>query len=585
MTAPFLDRVRSHLAVLYPDAAVDGLATKVLDAVGVDPAAVDTSPAAGERAQRWDQSTSIVIAYGDSMNEPGAVPLQTLRRTLSELLDGVVSHVHVLPYFPSSSDDGFAVIDHRKVDPVLGTWSDVVDLGRDFTLMSDLVVNHVSAQGVWFGQFVDAVEPGRSYLLTASPEAELSAVVRPRTHPLLREVHTAEGPRHVWCTFSRDQIDLDFRNPDVLCEMLRVVDRLLATGTRWLRLDAVAYVWKEPGTACVHLPRTHELVRLLRTLLDVRAPDAVLVTETNVPHHDNVAYFGDGGQGGEGGEGGEADAVYNFSFAPLVLHSLLTGSAAAMQRWVSRTPPAPMGTTFLNFIASHDGIGLRPAEGLLSSHEIDQLVERTLSAGGRVSEYSTPDGPRPYELNVALFELWGDSPDEDGVRLHLAAHTMMLALAGVPAFYLHSLFGAPNDVDGLARRGQARAINRHKFTLDELGELMDAPDGRRTGMFDELLRRITLRSRQPAFHPGSPQESLDLGPDVFGLVRGGPGAGGTVIALTNVTAEVVGVAAEMLPSVWNEGVIDLLSGRVLDVTDELLLEPHQSVWLSASTAS
>ncbi|MDG2111765.1 MAG: alpha-amylase family glycosyl hydrolase, partial [Actinomycetota bacterium] len=417
MPVRFVDRVHDHLAVMYPHAADEGLVTRVLDAVGIESTALgDGSDVTGGQS-RWDESTSVVITYGDMLSEAGELPLRTLGRSLGELVGDVFTHLHVLPFFPSSSDDGFAVIDHRKVDPALGTWTDIVELGRGFTLMSDLVVNHVSAQGAWFEQFVDGVEPGRSYLLTAAPDGDLGSVVRPRTHPLLREVETAEGVRHVWCTFSHDQADLDFRNPDVLCEMLRVIDRLLATGTRWLRLDAVAYVWKEYGTRCLHLPQTHELVRLFNTLLEVRAPDAVVVTETNVPHKDNVAYFGTGDAAGD-----EAHVVYNFSLAPLVLHTLLNGSSVALQRWVAGTASPVPGTTFLNFIASHDGIGLRPAEGLLDEDEIDRLVGCALEAGGRVSDYATADGSRPYELNVSLFELWGPADEPSTALRHVAAH-------------------------------------------------------------------------------------------------------------------------------------------------------------------
>ena len=563
----FRSRVQRHLEVLYPGAPAD-LAERVIRAVGIE-SVPDSLPA---QAARWSESTCALITYGDSLSAGDGAPLRTLIDSVEGVYGGRLDVVHVLPFFPWSSDDGFSVIDHLAVDRTLGSWKHLEELGRRCTLMADLVVNHLSVSSPWFQQLVRGEEPGRSSFRTADPDDDLSAVVRPRTHELLQAVQTAEGVRHVWCTFSHDQVDLDFSNPEVLIATLRVVDRLVDAGVRWLRLDAVAYVWKEIGTSCIHLPQTHELVKLIHTLLRVREPAAVVVTETNVPHEENVSYLGDGD---------EASAVYNFSLPPLVTHAVLAETSARIGEWLHALDAPPPGTTFFNFIASHDGLGVRPAEGLLSDAELAVLVDRTLACDGHVAEYSTPAGPRPYELNVSLFDLLGGSDGDLGVARFLAAHTIMLALAGVPALYVHSLLGTPSDHEGVRRRGIPRAINRRKLTVDELEQQLAADDERRFEVLQELLRRIDVRRSNAAFHPAAEQEVVPLGDSVLAVRRGSGDR--SVLAITNVTGRPVGLEWARL-GVEPTSTIDLLTGLPLS-TDVLSIAPYQSVWLSASTAS
>ena len=563
---PFETRIAAHLEVMYPGRVDDALVQRAMGAVGI----ASEEPTGRRRNARWDERTAVLITYADSLTDEGVDPLSTLSDAVSGLYDDVFEVVHVLPFYPWSSDDGFSVIDHLAVDRRLGTWAELEDLGTRCVVMADLVVNHLSASSPWFRQLVRGEEPGRRAFVSVDPDEDVSAVVRPRTHPLLREVATAEGVRHLWCTFSHDQVDLDFSNPEVLLATLRVIDGLLAAGTRWLRLDAVAYLWKVVGTSCIHLPETHEFVKLVRSLLEVREPDAVIVTETNVPHAENVSYLG-------GGD--EAHVVYNFSLAPLLVHTVLSESADALRSWAESLNPLPDDTTFLNFIASHDGLGVRPVEELLDSTEIETLVDAAHESGGEVSFYSTPAGDRPYELNVSLFDLMGGP--EAGVDRFLAAHTLMLAFSGVPAIYVHSLFGTPSDVEGRRRRGSARAINRRKLALAELDDMLDADGACRRQLFEELKRRISLRGRFRAFRPDAVQVVLHTAPGVFGLRRG---SGDDWIAcLTNVTSAPLALDVDDLDLPGGGELVDLLTGNAWP--DAGTLAPLQSVWLSASTAS
>ncbi len=581
-------RVEQHLQFIYPGLSTDRLVDEVLSTLGID-----GTEGAAAGGPRWDEHDVAVITYADSITEAGRVPMQTMHELLDDLTGDVVSVVHVLPFYPASSDGGFAITDHRAVDPRLGSWDDITDLAETYTVMADLVVNHVSADHPWMSQFCNGHEPGSRYLLTAEPEDDLSSVVRPRTTPLLREIETPDGPRLLWCTFSFDQIDLDFAEPEVLLDLLRTVARLVDAGVRWFRLDAIAYLWKELGTSCVNLPQTHEFVKLLRTLLDARCPDSVIITETNVPHDQNVAYWGDGD---------EAHLVYNFSLPPLVAHTMLSGSSVAMQQWLTKLETPPPGTSFFNFIASHDGIGLRPVEGLLSVAEINRLIAAAHSAGGTHSEFDTPEGPKAYELNVSLWDLFAGDGDPLGVAQFLAAHTIMLSLAGVPALYVHALLGTPSywtpisepprivTEHGLPPVEQnKRTINRRKVTLDEAVDLLGAQDGIRRRTLVELVHRMLIRRAQPAFHPDSPQVSLEAGAHVFGVIRGGPDWGQTVVSVTNVTREQLTIDMEALSGLCpadsagarfsDEGCLDLLDDRVYVPGSYASLTAGQTMWL------
>lgn len=523
------------VAARWPEHDAATLVDRMLEAVGLP--VVEPEP-------DLDQRTSLLITYADTLRRPGGEPLETLRRFLDEELAGAVDTVHVLPFFPSSSDDGFAVIDHRAVRSDLGDWSDIEQVARFTRLMADLVVNHASASSERFREFREDRPPGRDAFFTVDPDDDLSGVTRARSHPLVRPVETPSGVRHVWCTFGPDQPDLDYRNPDVFVDLLHTVDTLLTHGVRWLRLDAVAYVGKEPGTASVHRPQTHDLVRLLRLLVAHRCPAARLVAETNVPHEENLSYL-DGGD--------QAHLAYDFALAPLLVHAALTQDTTILTRWLTDRRPPPVGSALLLFLASHDGLGLRPVEGVLDADAIATMVTATEAGGGVVSSYDTPAGPRPYELNVALADLLADRTGPDRYRRFVAVHRALLSLAGVPALYVHSLLASPGDRVGVEASGIARRINRGGVELADDDPFV--PAGARGEVFRSLVGLLRERARLPAFSPDVPQEVLDLDPSVVALRRG-TGAD-AVLAVTNlsdrpatVRYEGIGVALEPWAGRW-----------------------------------
>jgi sucrose phosphorylase len=354
-------RITQHLRKVYTDhtkTEVDQLACELINIIGVTQnATCDSNP-----KSHWNQEDVVVITYADSILDKNKKPLKALKQFLDKYLHQSISAVHILPFFPFTSDDGFSVLNYSSVNESLGNWDDIEAIAKDYSLMSDLVINHCSARSQWFENFIKDQAPGKDFFVTAQPTDDLSTVVRPRTNPLLRKVQTSSGIKYVWCTFSHDQVDLNFANPEVLKQFVIIIKQYLDHGIRLFRFDAIAFLWKNLGTTCLNLPQTHEIVRLLRALIELKQPDAMIITETNVPNRENLSYFGNGN---------EAHCVYNFSLPPLLLNTLVTGNCHALKQWMMSMPPARLGTAYFNFIASHDGIGLRPAEGLLEDNDIN----------------------------------------------------------------------------------------------------------------------------------------------------------------------------------------------------------------------
>ncbi len=568
------DDVGALIASLYPDHETVALTQQVLDAFWPE------GSKARERRRvpgntLWSENDTLLIAYGNSLEDGQHKPLDLLNDFLHRYLKRGISGVHVLPFFPFSSDDGFAVMDFDVVDSRLGDWADIQRISDDFTLMSDLVLNHVSSQSRWFTEYLQGNAPYSRFFFEADPTADLSQVVRPRTSPLLREVETREGMRHVWCTFSHDQVDVDFRNPEVLLEFLRIIRLHVDNGVRIIRLDAVAFLWKIAGTNSIHLQQTHQVVKLIRVLCDFAEESVVLLTETNVPKAENLSYFGDRD---------EAHAIYNFPLPPLILHAMLSGTARHLTAWQKASPPAPMGCAYLNFTASHDGIGMRPAEGLLSAQEQRDVIATVEKNGGLVSWRALPDGGRaPYELNTTFFDAMVEpfaGPDDLQIPRFICSQTLIMALEGIPAFYIHALLATANDHDGVEKRQANRAINRHHWDYAALRDLLEREDSVHARVLNTLMDRLALRRQQPGFHPNATQYTVPVGDDrLFALWRQSLDRTQSIFALHNVSAETVTVPVFALNLIDDRHWVDLLSSESIEA-NEIELAPYQCRWIS-----
>ncbi len=576
---PAEQRLREHLTFLYGPQRAAALFPRLVQRLRAFRQRHGPQTPAQRRA--LTHADALLITYGDQVRQPDEPPLQTLQTFLHRWARGVVNWVHLLPFFPYSSDDGFAVMDYTRVNPAWGTWDHIHALARTFHLMFDAVINHTSSRHPWFQAFLRGDPAYRDFYLTARPDADLSQVVRPRPWPLLTPFDTPRGRVWVWTTFSADQVDLNYHNPEVLLAVLEVLLNYIAHGAAMLRLDAIAYIWKEPGTPCIHLEGAHRLVKLLRAALDLAAPQVLLLTETNVPHAENIAYFGNGYD--------EAQLVYQFPLPPLVLHTFHTGDATRLRAWATQVRAPSPATTFLNFLASHDGIGVRPVEGLLTRAEIDALVERTLAHGGLVSYRAQSDGSRSvYELNIAYFDALSNptagEPLELQVARFVAAHGIMLALVGMPALYVHSLFGSRGDPAAAARTGQPRAINRARFHRATVERELTTRGHRRALVYHGLRRLLQTRARLPAFHPQGQQQVLDAGPGALALLRTPPPGlkARPVLAVHSVRAEPQTLTVPLPPGLSRGLWRDALHPREVSQPQRgglpMTLAPYQVRW-------
>jgi len=513
----------------------------------------------------YHQQDVLLITYGDSLIHADEAPLATLRGFANHRLKSLFSGIHILPFYPYTSDDGFSVSDFYAVNPILGGWEDVRALGESFDLMFDAVFNHMSAKSEWFTRFL-ADDPNFAGLFrTESPTTDLSLVTRPRTSPLLTPFIKPNGETtHVWTTFSDDQVDFDPATPTTVLRLIEILLFYVSQGATYIRMDAIAFLWKIVGTTSLHLPQTHAVIQVFRAVLDEIAPQVVIITETNVPHRENISYWGDGHN--------EAQMVYNFTLPPLLFYSLSVGDGKKLRDWVNTLQTPSDHTTFFNFTASHDGIGVRPVEGMLSADELAVLVSITENRGGKVSYRTGVDGTKtPYELNITYVDAIINPQDAHDlqVKKFMVSQAVMLSLAGVPAVYIHSLLGSRNNIAGRERTGQNRTVNRAKLDVTRLASELDTPHTLRHDIFVAYANLLQKRRGLSAFHPNAPQTALDMGNDaVFALMRGDGEA--RILAIYNLTDT---------PQTLSEALFgyDVVSDTPID--GQTALAPYQVLWL------
>ncbi len=569
------ERFEKHFALIYGDSQVD----KCLKRLDKLLEKYDLSPAENSSFDEvWTHEDLVLITYGDMVHpEPGDLvsKLHKQHEFLVKKLKNIVSTVHFLPFFPSSSDDGFSVIDYKKVDETVGGWDDIEAFSDDFRLMADLVMNHTSRFSEWFQKYLDKESPYDDYFIEVDPDEDLSDVTRPRSSALLTPVHTNSGEKFVWCTFSDDQVDVNFANPDVLFEYIDIFLYYIARGISVVRLDAVAFIWKKIGTSCIHLEETHEIVKLFRSIVDHYCPESTIITETNVPHKENISYFG---------EGDEAHMVYQFSLPPLLLHALLTENAHYLTQWAKSLEELPGSCTYFNFTSSHDGIGVRPLEGLVPDKEFNMLVEGAREKGGFISEKQNPDGTlSPYELNITYFDALGDGDGKQSTKekRFICSQVITMSLQGVPGIYFHNFTASRNNLKGVALTGRYRTINRKKWSFDALMDELNDPDSATYRIFNRLKELIQERRKHPAFDPFGKQIVYDAGNGLFCFERRDHAGREKILVIANVTNQSNRVSAEDIGASIkpDQNYEDLLSGKIFFENGTGAISPYQVVWI------
>lgn len=502
-----------------------------------------------------DQRDVCLITYGDSIQKVNQKPLQTLQTFYKHYLADTLSIIHILPFYPYTSDDGFSVVDFRTIDPALGSWDDIDQLRRHVDLMFDAVINHVSKESQYFKHYLEQKPGYETFFTDLDPQLDLSAVTRPRTSPLLTPFKTTHGTKHVWTTFSDDQIDLNYQDPRVLIEVLDVLLFYVFKGARMIRFDAVGFIWKKIGTTCMHLEETHALVKIMRTVIDHVIDGVKIITETNVKHNENISYFGNGHD--------EASLVYQFPLPPLVVQSYTSGQAIYLMEWLTHLEPTSSDTTFFNFLSSHDGIGLRPIEGIVPDDKKHKMIDILLSRGAKINYRNLPNGQKtPYECCITFTDALSDLGDPDIIRAKrlIGAHMILLSLQGLPAIYIHSLLGSRNDDLGYQKSLINRRINREKLMIDQLEDALSQSNHLRSLVFQGMKHMIQIRKSEPLFHPQVNQKAFPVNAEVFGLMRYDEKS--HVITLVNVSNKTIrvdlpGVHQHMLTLDIHQDYVDL----------------------------
>ena len=541
--------------------------------------------------ERFTEKDVILITYGDILHGEERSPLATLAKFCDVYLEGTINTIHILPFFPYTSDRGFSIIDFDAVDPRLGSWQDIEDLEERYQLMFDGVINHVSSKSRWFQEFLNGAPYYRDFFITYKSPDELTIedrrmIFRPRTTDILTKFFTVNGPRYVWATFSSDQIDLNYKNPNVLIRVLEVLLHYVRHGADIIRLDAVTYLWAEPGTRCIHLDQTHEIVKLFRDILNTVAPGVAFITETNVPHEENISYFGNGFD--------EAQMVYNFALPPLVLYTFYKGDATVLSKWADSLNSPSKATTFFNFLDSHDGVGLMAVKNILKKEDIDLIIKNAEENGGFISYKTAEDGAEePYEINITWFSALNkeDAEGEDlalQVKRFVASRIIALVIRGVPGIYLHGLIGTQNDIDAVIRTKSKRDINRTVLSSKAITEAINEPFSKISRINRQFGRLLAIRTRKKAFHPSGEQHILMLSPNIFSVVRVSSDNKELIIALTNVTNSVCHIDIHLNDLPLEEKYIsashwyDIVSGMEWEVEDKKLyitMQPYDVMWL------
>ena len=518
------------------------------------------------------EKTSVLICYGDSLlNGNKEKTLNIFRKFYKKKLEKFFEVIHFLPFYPSSSDSGFSVKDHYRVDKKLGDWSDINRQSKKTNIMADIVINHASSKGLWFKNFLRNKSPGKEYFLTVSKKFNISKVIRPRENKLLKRIGIFKKNNLLWRTFSEDQIDLNFKNPKVILRFIKIIINLANNGVTIFRLDAIAYLWKRSGSKCINLKETHEIIRLIRIVCNSLKSKPIIITETNLPEKENLSYLGVNNN--------ESHWIYNFSLPPLLVYSFLFEDSTYLNKWSKNLPTTKIGNNYLNFIASHDGIGMRPVEGYLNKDRLSKFFKRLKKNGGQLS-YRKIQGSskKVYEANITLFNAFQKTDyDKKGryfLERYISAHAIMIGFEGIPAIYFNSIFGTSNDEHKYIISGNKRDLNRYKWNKNRLENLLKNKTSKESIYYQRIMNLIFIKKQNKAFHPNAKRENFNLGKKIFCFKRTSLDKKQIIYNITNLSSKY-----QILNLNNKFKKFKNLLGRS-KISYGLKLKPYETLWLS-----
>ena len=525
-----------------------------------------------QKKKTISEKTSLIISYGDSVYSDKKGSIKVFQKFFKKKLNKYFDTIHFLPFYPSSSDSGFAVKDHYKIESKLGSWSDIKNISKSNNIMADMVINHSSARGLWFKNFLKKKKPGKNYFLTVNSKFNTSKVVRPRDHKLLKKIKIFNKSDFLWRTFSPDQVDLNFKNPSVLLRFIKIMIHLINNGVTIFRLDAIAYLWKENGSKCINLKQTHEIIKLLRIVTSHLNIQTIIITETNLPEKENLSYFG---------KNDEANWIYNFSLPPLLIHGFLFENSSYLNKWSRSLPNTKYSNTYLNFIASHDGIGMRPTEGILNKEILNNLLKRLKKNGSKFSYRKISNkGKKVYEANITIFDALKKSDyDPKGkyfLERYVSAHAVMISFEGIPAIYFNSLFGTSNDEAKFIITGNNRDVNRYKWNLKNISKKLNDKRSKQSIFYQYICNLLNIRRAQKAFHPNASRLNINLGSNIFCFKRTSIDKKQTILCITNLTSKTQTLKLKKMYKKWK----NLIKPLIKNEKNLFMLKPFETIWLS-----
>ena len=567
----FSEKVKKYLFEIYSN----DLSKKQINNLYLDIKSIFTEVIKDKKKELWSEKDVLLITYADSIIKKNQKNLITLSNFLTKYCKEF-TYVHILPFFPFSSDDGFAVEDYKKIKKEHGSWNDLKKITKSFKIMVDLVINHCSSRNRLFKNFLENKDPGKEFFISSQKKFPTSKkIVRPRSSDLSKKVLINGKVNYVWCTFGHDQVDFNFKNPSVLIYFFEIIKFYLDQNIKALRLDAVAFLWKELGTRCINLPQTHNIIRLIRLIIDNFYNKTLIITETNIPSHENLTYFGNNN---------EAHCIYNFSLAPLLIHAIISGNSFYLKKWSRGMPPAQENNSYLNFLSTHDGIGMRPVEGILPEMEVKKYFRFFKKQGGLFS-YRTNKGKKSvYEVNITLLEALKEcynGKDKYIFDRFVLAHTILFSMEGIPAIYIQNFLGSKNDNIKVKKTNSFRSINRKNWNYDSLTKIINNKSTINNKILNSIKNLIVLRKKQVAFHPNATQFTLQLGDIFFGLWRQSIDRSQSIFCISNLTNKKQKISLLDINLISTNSWFDLLTKKkIKNIGDELFFKPYQTYWIT-----
>ena len=567
----FSEKVKKYLFEIYSN----DLSKKQINNLYLDIKSIFTEVIKDKKKELWSEKDVLLITYADSIIKKNQKNLITLSNFLTKYCKEF-TYVHILPFFPFSSDDGFAVEDYKKIKKEHGSWNDLNKITKSFKIMVDLVINHCSSRNRLFKNFLENKDPGKEFFISSQKKFPTSKkIVRPRSSDLSKKVLINGKDNYVWCTFGHDQVDFNFKNPSVLIYFFEIIKFYLDQNIKALRLDAVAFLWEELGTRCINLPQTHNIIRLIRLIIDNFYNKTLIITETNIPSHENLTYFGNNN---------EAHCIYNFSLAPLLIHAIISGNSFYLKKWSRGMPPAQENNSYLNFLSTHDGIGMRPVEGILPEMEVKKYFRFFKKQGGLFS-YRTNKGKKSvYEVNITLLEALKEcynGKDKYIFDRFVLAHTILFSMEGIPAIYIQNFLGSKNDNIKVKKTNSFRSINRKNWNYDSLTKIINNKSTINNKILNSIKTLIVLRKKQIAFHPNATQFTLQLGDIFFGLWRQSIDRSQSIFCISNLTNKKQKISLLDINLISTNSWFDLLTKKkIKNIGDELFFKPYQTYWIT-----